>query len=393
MRKTLVINSGSSSLKFKLYTMPGYIVDCEGIVDRIGIEGSNIVIKTDEQKVTRDAVINDHETGINLMLEIFEEINLIENKDQITKVGHRVVQGGEIFKESAKIEEKELEQIYELAKLAPLHNKPNGDGIKVFRNLLPHAVNVAVFDTEFHQSMPPESYMYALPYEWYEKHQVRRYGMHGTSHKYIANKVAELEGRNDLKIINCHLGNGASVCAIKDGKSLQTSMGLTPLAGIMMGTRSGDIDPSIIEYISKATGLNLEEITDILNKKSGMLGLSELSSDFRDIEDAMEEGHAKARMGMDVYVARLVETIGSYIARLGGVDVINFTGGVGENGSIVREEVLNQLSFLGIEVVTDINDNRKIELPKVITTADSKVKAYVIATDEEYQIASEAEKF
>jgi acetate kinase len=393
MRKTLVINSGSSSLKFKLYTMPGYIVDCEGIVDRIGIEGSNIVIKTDDQKVTRDAVINDHETGINLMLEIFEEINLIENKDQITKVGHRVVQGGEIFKESAKIEEKELEQIYELAKLAPLHNKPNGDGIKVFRNLLPDAVNVAVFDTEFHQSMPPESYMYALPYEWYEKYQVRRYGMHGTSHKYIANKVAEIEGRNDLKIINCHLGNGASVCAIKDGMSVQTSMGLTPLAGVMMGTRSGDIDPSIIEYISKATGLNLEEITDILNKKSGMLGLSELSSDFRDIEDAMEEGHVKARMGMDVYVARLVETIGSYIARLGGVDVINFTGGVGENGSIVREEVLNQLSFLGIEVVTEINDNRKIELPKVITTADSKVKAYVIATDEEYQIASEAEKF
>jgi len=393
MRKTLVINSGSSSLKFKLYTMPGYIVDCEGIVDRIGIEGSNIVIKTDDQKVTRDAVINDHETGINLMLEIFEEINLIENKDQITKVGHRVVQGGEIFKESAKIEEKELEQIYELAKLAPLHNKPNGDGIKVFRNLLPDAVNVAVFDTEFHQSMPPESYMYALPYEWYEKYQVRRYGMHGTSHKYIANKVAEIEGRNDLKIINCHLGNGASVCAIKDGMSVQTSMGLTPLAGVMMGTRSGDIDPSIIEYISKATGLNLEEITDILNKKSGMLGLSELSSDFRDIEDAMEEGHVKARMGMDVYVARLVETIGSYIARLGGVDVINFTGGVGENGSIVREEVLNQLSFLGIEVVTEINDDRKIELPKVITTADSKVKAYVIATDEEYQIASEAEKF
>ena len=393
MRKTLIINSGSSSLKFKLYTMPNYQVDCEGIVDRIGISGSSIVIKMDEKKIEKDAVINEHKEGIKLMLELFEENNLIDNKDQITKVGHRVVQGGEVFKESTKIGEVELAQIYKLAKLAPLHNKANADGIKVFMDLLPHAINVAVFDTEFHQSMPKESFVYAVPYSWYTDHQVRRYGMHGTSHKYIANNVAELEGNENLKIINCHLGNGASLCAIDSGVSIQTSMGLTPLAGVMMGTRSGDIDPSILEYMAKETGDSIETLTNTLNKESGMLGLSGLSSDFRDIETAIDSGNEQARMAMDVYVSRIVETIGAYTARLGGLDVINFTGGIGENGALVRSEVINKLSFMGMNVDEDTNYDRSIELPKVISSLDSKIKVYVIATDEEYQIASEAEKF
>ncbi len=393
MRKTLVINAGSSSIKFKLYTMPGYSVDCEGIVDRVGLEMSSITIEFNDKKVEKELKIENHEVGISKLLELLEENNLISNKEEITKIGHRVVQGGEIFKESTVVGDKELEQIYELSKLAPLHNTPNGDGIKVFQKLLPDSQNVAVFDTEFHQTMPKESFMYPVPYSWYTEFNVRRYGMHGTSHKYISAKLAKLENNDSLKIINCHLGNGASICAIDSGKSIHTSMGLTPLAGLMMGTRSGDIDPSILEYMNKQTGMSVEEITSKLNKESGMLGISGLSSDFRDIESAMEAGHERAILGMDIYVTRIIETIGAYYARLGGLDIISFTGGIGENSSVVRREVLNGLSAFGLEIDEEINSNRKLVKNNIVTTKDSKIKSWVLATDEEYQIALEAEKF
>ncbi len=394
MRKTLVINSGSSSLKYKLYTMPDYIVDCEGIIERIGLDGA-FTLKFADQKIEIEQTINNHEEGIALLLEKLEENNLIDNKEQITKVGHRVVQGGEIFKKSALVNEKELEQIYDLAKLAPLHNGANGDGIKVFKKLLPNAINIAVFDTEFHQTMPKESYIYPVPYSWYEDYSVRRYGMHGTSHKFVANKIAELENKevSDMKIINCHLGNGASLCAIKDGEVLTTSMGLTPLAGIMMGTRSGDIDPSIINYMTEQTDMTVADITNALNKESGMLGISGISSDCRDLTKAMEEGNEQAKFTFDLYATRLVETIGSMAARMGGVDVISFTGGIGENVAYVRELTLNKLTIFGAEVNVSANEDRSLGDYKVITTDNSQVKSWVITTDEEYQIALEAEQF
>lgn len=392
MRKTLIINAGSSSLKYKLFTMPDYAVDCEGIIDRIGATKGSIVCKFDGKKDIRAKDFANHEEAIHTLLEVLEDNKLIENKEEITKVGHRVVQGGEIFTESCLIDEAKLEQIYELAKLAPLHNKPNGDGIKIFMELLPHAQNVAVFDTEFHLTMPKESYIYPVPYTWYEKYDVRRYGAHGTSHKYIAQEAAKLMGTEKLNLINCHLGNGASITAIKDGKSIQTSMGLTPLAGVMMGTRSGDIDPSIIQYVSEQSGMSLEEITDKLNKESGMLGLSGISSDMRDINDAIDEGNEQATMAMRVYTTRIIETIGAYAARLGGLDLITFTGGIGENDELVRQWVLEGLGIFGIEVDIETNNDRSLG-DRLITTENSKIPARIISTDEEYQIAFEAEKF
>lgn len=393
MRKTLIINAGSSSIKFKLYTMPGYVVDCEGIVDRIGISGSSVVIKTEEDKFASKQPLANHEAGISLMLKMLTENGLITDLEEITYVGHRVVQGGELYKNSVLVDEEVLANIYDLAKLAPLHNVPNGDGIKIFMNLLPNAKNVAVFDTEFHQTMEPNSYLYAVPYSWYTDYDVRRYGMHGTSHKYIANTVAEMHNNDNLKLINCHLGNGASLAAINGTTCVTTSMGLTPLAGIMMGTRSGDIDPSIIEYMCDQTGKGLHEITEALNKESGMLGLSGISSDMRDIEDAIERGNPQAILAMDIYATRVAETIGSYFVRLGGLDVITFTGGIGENGADLRRDIISKLSAFGIELDEEINQNRKLGTPRKISTENSKIEVAVIATDEEFQIANECEKF
>ncbi len=394
MRKTLVINSGSSSLKYKLFTMPNYEVDCEGIVDRIGLEGGEITCKSEQGKIEINEDFSNHEQAIKKLLEILEENKFIENKEVITKVGHRVVQGGEIFTKSTLVGEKELADIYELAKLAPLHNVPNGDGIKIFQEVLPHAQNIAVFDTEFHLSMPEESYIYPVPYEWYEKYGVRRYGAHGTSHKYISEKAAEIANMNieDMNIINCHLGNGASLTAIKGGKSIQTSMGLTPLAGIMMGTRSGDIDPSIFKYIEEQTGMNTAEITNALNKESGMLGISGISSDARDIGNAYDNGDARAILTIKLYAARVIETIGAYAARLGRVDMITFTGGIGENDDLIRAEVLNGLGIFGVELDAEANKDRSLG-DRVITTKNSAIESRIISTDEEYQIAKEAEAF
>ncbi len=394
MRKTLIINSGSSSLKFKLYNMPQYEVICEGIIERIGQE-ANFVLKYQKQKHVIEQTIITHEVAINLLLEQLKKHKLIDDLAEITKVGHRVVQGGEIFTSSTIVNEQKLEQIYELQKLAPLHNKANADGIKIFMKLLPNAQNIAVFDTEFHQSMPKESYIYPVPYSWYKKHGVRRYGMHGTSHKFVANKISQLEGvpLEDLKIINCHLGNGASLCAIKDAKVLTTSMGLTPLAGIMMGTRSGDIDPSIIEYMAKELNKDVFEITHILNNESGMLGVSEFSNDCRDLAKKADDGDMQAIFTFELYVTRLVETIGAYAARMGGLDIISFTGGIGENNALIRKMTLDALDLFNIKIDNSININSTLHDDRVITLDDSSVKVWVVNTDEEYQIALEAEKF
>lgn len=392
MRKTLIINAGSSSLKYKLYEMPEYKELATGIIERIGLDQGIISIKMAGEKYEERQPFPTHEVAIKKMLELFEKFNIVGSLDEITKVGHRVVQGGEIFKKPALIGDVELQQIKDLAKLAPLHNIPNAVGIEVFQSLLPKAQNIAVFDTEFHQTMPEESYIYPVPYEWYTDYHVRKYGMHGTSHKYIASVIGEKLNKNneDVKVICCHLGNGASVTAIDGGKCIQTSMGLTPLAGIMMGTRSGDIDPSIIQYMNEQTGMSIAEITDILNKKSGMLGISGISSDARDVHDASIEGNKRALLTYKLYATRIIETIGSYYVRLGGLDAIVFTAGLGENDWYIRQLVVEGLSVLGIKLDYEANDSRG---EKEISTPDSKVKVLVIPTEEEYQIAKEAELF
>ncbi|MFV0247224.1 MAG: acetate/propionate family kinase [Mycoplasmatales bacterium] len=389
MRKTLVINAGSSSIKYKLFNMPEYEAVAEGMVDRIGLKVGEVNLKFNGDKFVKELEIPNHEVGIKQMLELLEENKVIENYDEITKIGHRAVQGGEKITSSVLVGDEELAIIKEYANLAPLHNIPNAVGIEVFSKLMPNAQNIAVFDTAFHQTMPEESYIYPVPYSWYKDHGVRRYGMHGTSHHYISDQIEERYGK-DYKLINCHLGNGASLCAVDSGKVIQTSMGLTPLAGIMMGTRSGDIDPSIIEYMSHETGMTLTEITSRLNKDSGMLGLSGISSDFRDIGDAIKEGNPQAKLAMDVYVTRIVETIGSYYVRLGGLDALVFTAGIGENDLTVRKAVCEKLAVIGIKLDDNANETRGTEL---ISAADSKVPVLVIPTEEEYQIAKEAEKF
>lgn len=390
MRKTLVINAGSSSLKYKLFGMPDYIEIAEGIIERIGLDMGIVSIKLNGEKTEREMVIENHEVGIKAMLDLMEEFNVIESYDEITKIGHRVVQGGEVFQKSVLVGEEELAGIIDLAKLAPLHNIPNSVGIEVFSKLIPNAQNIAVFDTTFHTTMEESEFLYPVPYEWYQKYGVRRYGAHGTSHQFIAERVCELEGRN-TKLINLHLGNGASITAIRDGKCVTTSMGLTPLGGIMMGTRSGDLDPSILNYVAEQTGMDVAQINNALNKESGMLGLSGISSDFRDVKAAYDEGKEEAIRTLNVYANRIAETVASYIMHLGGVETIVFTAGVGENAALVRKMVCSRLAPFGIELDEEANDCFSQE--KVISTSTSNVKVYIIPTEEELMIAKEAELF
>ncbi len=390
MRKTLVINAGSSSLKYMMFNMPEFDAIAEGIIERIGLEMGIVTLKFGGEKITKEMPIENHEVGIQAMLDMFEEYKVIESYDEITKVGHRVVQGGEIFQSSCLVEEKELADIKELAKLAPLHNIPNSVGIEVFSKLIPNAQNIAVFDTTFHTSMKEDAYIYPVPYSWYEDYGVRRYGAHGTSHQFIAERVAELEGTNP-RLINLHLGNGASITAIKDGKCVTTSMGLTPLGGIMMGTRSGDLDPSILNYVCEQSGMSVSEVNNALNKESGMLGVSGISSDFRDVKDAYDAGKEEAIRTIEIYTTRIAETVASYIVHLGGLDTMVFTAGVGENAALVREKVCQKLAPFGIELDLEANDCFSQE--KVISSSTSNVKVYIIPTEEEFMIAKEAELF
>lgn len=394
MMNILVINCGSSSLKFQLINAESEQMIAKGLCERIGIEGSRIVYTPagGEKEVTETPMAN-HTDAIRLVLNALTnaKTGVVKSLEEISAVGHRIVHGGEKFAESTIIDDEVLAAITECNDLAPLHNPANLIGINACKELMPDTPMVAVFDTAFHQTMPEKAYMYGIPYEYYEKYKIRRYGFHGTSHSYVSKKAAEVLGKKyeDLKIIVCHLGNGASVSAVMNGKCVDTSMGLTPLEGLIMGTRSGDIDPAIIEFIAHKEGKNIDEIMNILNKKSGVLGLSDnLSSDFRDIEDGYFAGNQKAVTAMETFAYRVAKYIGAYSAAMNGVDVICFTAGVGENGPLVRRIICdNYLSYLGITLDEEANNKRGEDI--AITTPDSKTTVMVIPTNEELAIARE----
>lgn len=389
----LVINCGSSSLKFQLINSETEQCIAKGICERIGIDGSMIsYTPAGGEKEKNVTPMPDHTEAIRLVLDALTnpKTGVVKGMDEIGAVGHRIVHGGEKFAESTIITDEVMAAIEECNDLAPLHNPANLIGINACKSLMPGTPMVAVFDTAFHQTMEKEAYLYGIPYEYYEKYKVRRYGFHGTSHSYVSKRAAEVLGKNyeDLKIIVCHLGNGASVSAIKNGKCVDTSMGLTPLEGLIMGTRSGDIDPAIVEFLAHKEDKSLEEIMSILNKKSGVLGLSEnLSSDFRDIEDGYFKGDEPASRAMTVFCYRVAKYIGAYTAALNGVDVICFTAGVGENSPILRTLICNQLGYLGITLDEAANNKRGEDI--AITTADSKTTVMVIPTNEELAIARE----
>ena len=389
--KVLVINCGSSSLKYQLIDMVNEEALAQGLVERIGIEGSVLTQKVEgKDKYIVKEEMKDHKDAIRLVLEALVDENngVIKSMDEISAVGHRVVHGGEKYKESVVINDEVKANIEECFKLAPLHNPANMIGIKACEELMPNTPMVAVFDTAFHGTMPEDAYLYALPYELYEKHGIRKYGFHGTSHKYVSQTCAEVMGRDikDLKIITCHLGNGASLCAVKNGVSVDTSMGFTPLEGLAMGTRCGNIDPAIVTFLMKEEGLSVDEVNDLLNKKSGVLGISGISSDFRDIEDAaFNKGNRRAQLALRIFEYKIRTTIGAYAAAMGGVDAIVFTAGVGENGPETREKCLEGLEFLGVEIDKEANNVRgKI---REISKAGCNVKAFVIPTNEELVIA------
>ena len=393
MSKTISINAGSSSLKWKLFEMPDEVVVASGIVERIGLPDSIFTIKYgDGQKYETTADIQDHEVAVEMLLEQLTELNIIESFDEITGVGHRVVAGGEQFSESTLIDDDVIQAIEDLAEFAPLHNPANATGIKAFKKVLPDITSVAVFDTSFHTSMPKKNYLYSIPMQYYEKHNARRYGAHGTSHRYVSNRAAEIIGQpiEDLKIVTAHLGNGASITAVDGGKSVDTSMGFTPLAGVTMGTRSGDIDPSLLPFIMRKEGIaDINEMVRILNNESGLKGLSGVSSDMRDIESAAAEGNEDAQVALDIFNDRVRKYIGQYAATMNGIDVLVFTAGIGENAANVRQAVADGLSFLGLKVDPDKNDVRGEE--RIISTDDSKVKVLLIPTDEELMIARDVE--
>ncbi|WP_053956961.1 acetate/propionate family kinase [Inediibacterium massiliense] len=388
----LVINCGSSSLKYQLINMSDESVLAKGLVERIGIEGS--VLKHEIEgmdKVVIKTPMKDHKVALGLVLNalVDEKHGAIKDMSEISAVGHRVVHAGEKFSESVIITDEVLKALEDCIELAPLHNPANLMGIDACKELMPNTPMVAVFDTAFHQTMPKASYIYPLPYELYEKYGVRRYGFHGTSHRYVCQRAADFLGKKleDLKIITCHLGNGASLAAIENGKCVDTSMGFTPLEGLVMGTRCGDIDPAIVTYIMEKEKLNLEEVNNLLNKKSGVLGISGVSSDFRDIENAAEQGNERAQLALDTFNQRVKKYIGSYVALLGGADVLVFTAGLGENSISNREDICKGLEFMGIEVDPAKNNIRGKDA--VVSTDNSKVKVLVIPTNEELMIAQD----
>lgn len=388
--KVLVVNCGSSSLKYQVIDSDSEEVLAKGLCERIGIDGRLVYQKSGLDKEITDAPMPTHKEAIQMVLDAVanEKTGCIGSLSEIGAVGHRVVHGGEKFADSVVLTEEVLKTVEECNDLAPLHNPANLIGIKACQELMPGVPMVGVFDTAFHQTMPEKAYMYGLPYEYYEKYKVRRYGFHGTSHSFVSKKVAEVEGKKDLKVIVCHLGNGASICAVNGGKSVDTSMGLTPLEGLIMGTRSGDIDPSIMEFIAKKEGLDIPGVMNVLNKKSGVEGISGVSSDFRDLEAAANEGNPRANLALDAFSYRVAKYVGAYAAAMNGVDVIAFTAGIGENTSIVREKVLAHFGYLGIQMDGAANAKRGEDY-FTISTPDSKVKVVVVATNEELAICRE----
>ena len=389
--KILVLNCGSSSIKYKLYDMDDESVLAQGGVERIGIEGAflKLTLPNGEKKqIMHD--MPDHKEGVNFVFQTLldPELGAISSLDEIDAVGHRIVQGGDLFEKSCLVDQKVEEGIESLCDLAPVRNAGHLKGIRAVDHLMPNVPQVTVFDNAFHSTMPAYAYLYAVPYEIYEKYHVRRYGFHGTSHRYVSHRVAEIMGRDirDLKIITCHIGNGASVAAIKDGKVMDTSMGLTPLAGVMMGSRSGDIDASAVTYIMDKLGKTPQQMADYLNKESGVLGISGISSDMRDVEAAAKEGNERAKLALQMYAYRIKKYIGAYAAAMGGVDVIVWTAGVGENQTGTRADACEGLEFLGIEIDREKNAAVRSR-EELISTPESKVKVYVVPTDEEIVIA------
>jgi len=394
MSKTISINAGSSSLKWQLYLMPEEKVLAKGLLERIGLKDSISTVKFDGRSEKQVLDIADHTQAVKILLDDLKRFNIIESYDEITGVGHRVVAGGEHFKDSALVDEEVIQKVEELSLLAPLHNPANAAGIRAFREILPDITSVVVFDTSFHTTMPEKAYRYPIPTKYYTENKVRKYGAHGTSHEYVAKEAAKILGRpiEELKLITCHIGNGASITAVDKGVSVDTSMGFTPLGGVMMGTRTGDIDPAIIPYLMQYTDdFNTpEDISRVLNRESGLLGVSEKSSDMRDIHEAMRSGDAKAQLANDIFVDRIQKYIGQYLAVLNGADAIIFTAGIGENSVTIRELVINGISWFGCNVDPEKNV-RGAE--GVISSPDAKVKVLVIPTDEELVIARDVERF
>lgn len=395
MMNILVINCGSSSLKYQLIDMDEEKVLAKGLSERIGIEGSKIKHTTaGKEEVVIEKPMSDHKEVLEIVLKTLVDPahGAIKSMDEINAVGHRVVHGGEKFANSIKIDDEVMDALNECIDLAPLHNPPNIMGIEACKELMPDTPMVAVFDTAFHQTMPKSNFIYPLPYELYEKYGIRKYGFHGTSHKYVSSKAAEMLDKNikDLNIVTCHLGNGASICAVEKGKSIDTSMGFTPLAGLAMGTRSGNIDPAIIPFLVEKENLSMEEVNNLLNKESGVLGISGVSSDFRDIEQAAEKGNERAELALDVFVNKVKKYIGAYTVLMGEVDAIVFTAGIGENSVEIREMVCEGLENLGIELDKEKNNVRGKEA--LVSKDTSKVKVLVIPTNEELMIAKDTQE-
>lgn len=388
--KILVVNCGSSSLKFQLIDSETEEVAASGLCERIGLDGA-LIYKVNGDKIKQEIDLPDHEVAIKKVLDTLldKEIGVLTSLDEIGAIGHRMVHGGEKFSSSVIINEEIIKQIETCNDLAPLHNPANLLGVRACQEVMPGVPNVVVFDTAFHQTMPAKAYLYGLPKEYYEKYGVRRYGFHGTSHSFVSKRLAELAGLdyNNSKMIVCHIGSGASISAIKDGKSIDTSMGMTPLEGLVMGTRSGDIDPAIIEFICQKENISVSEMTTILNKKSGVLGLSGVSNDFRDLVDARESGNKDAANALDVLVYRIVKYIGAYYMALGGVDAIALTAGAGENNKEVREMIMEGISALGVKIDEKANQTRGEEI--LLSTKDSKVPVWIVPTNEELAIARE----
>lgn len=387
--KIFVLNCGSSSVKYKLYDMEGETVLAEGRVERVGQENGVITHQsTGKEKISKTMPILEHTVAISETLKLLtdKEPGCIDSLDAIDAVGHRVVHGGESFSQAVLINEETKEILDSLAELAPLHNPANVMGIRAAEKLMPQTPQVAVFDTAFHSTMPPHAYLYAIPFNLYQKHKVRRYGFHGTSHQYVTQRAAEMMGRDikDLRIVSCHLGNGASIAAVSGGQSVDTSMGFTPLEGLMMGTRSGDIDPGAIFYLMKTYDLSLHEVDSLLNKHSGLYGIAG-ASDMRDIEKGISEDDKLSKLAFDMYEYRIRKYIGAYIAAMGGIDAIVFTAGIGENTPALRSRICENLSYLGIKLDDELNQKRGQDLE--ISTSDSAVKVFVIPTNEEVMIA------
>lgn len=416
MAKTMAVNAGSSSLKFQLLEMPAEQVIAQGVIERIGMDDAIVTIKygaeivaerlvghsdddEDHITITKDGKgkkyenvvpIKDHQQAINFMLQKLTNLGIIEDFQEITGVGHRVVAGGEWFNHSVVVTDEVLAKIDRLADYAPLHNPANAMGIRAFQKLLPDALSVAVFDTSFHQTMPDVNYLYSMPYEYYTRYGARKYGAHGTSHRYVSARAAAMLGKDlkDLKLITLHLGAGASITAIKDGKSFDTSMGFSPLAGVTMATRAGDVDPSLVYYIQEREGLTNDEMLNVLNKKSGLLGISTISSDMRDLLD-VQDTNEHAKLAINIFINRVIKYVGQYVAEMNGVDAIVFTAGIGENSVPVRKMIVDKLSYFGIKLDNEKNNVRGEEVE--ISTSDSKVKALLIPTNEELMIARDVE--